>query len=225
MFNRKRSCKNCSKKIEKDFDFCPYCGKSTIKEDYGFLGREDNNFEGLSEISNNKNITGSILDKLLANAMRMLQKEMNQLNDQKKDFRSIDKNIPTGIKTGFQLYINGKKVPLNGETNNIQKTNKNNYGVLKNPPLVSEEVIKNSLKLPRKEIKTKLTRLKDKVIYQLKIPGLVSLEEVLINRLEESLEIRVYTKKAVYQKNIQIKLPLVKYYIREEKLFLEFKVN
>jgi len=226
MFNKKRNCKNCNKKVEKDFDFCPYCGKTIINGDYGLLGKSDeSDLNNIFEENLQKNFGGSILDKMLSNAMKMLQKEINQLNIEEKNLKNIEKdhNLNSSIpKTRFQIYINGKKIPINSE---IQQYNLKKQEGQNKPLKISEELIKNSVKLPRKEAKTKLIRLKDKVIYELKTPGLNSLEEVLINRLEQSLEIKVYTNKAGYHNNLAVKLPLTKYYTKEEKLFLEFKVN
>ena len=41
----KKKCSNCNKKIEKSYDFCPYCGKNFKSkyddEDFGFLGKND----------------------------------------------------------------------------------------------------------------------------------------------------------------------------------------
>ena len=92
-------------------------------------------------------------------------------------------------------------------------------------PQVSEETFKKSTKLPRKEPKSKLTRLKDKIVYELEIPGLNSLDKVLINKLENSIEIKAFTDKAVYIKTLPAKLPLIQYSINNGKLFLEFKAG
>lgn len=228
----KRKCSHCNKKVDRSFEYCPHCGKSFAKkEDYGLLGKNDNIEDEFDQMFNNSftsKFGGSILDKMLASAMKMLEKEVKQLKNEEDKLEKL-KSDPR-IQSNFQLYINGKKIPIpenfskeqmieQASNNSTQEQNK------KSQPRVSEETIKKSIKLPRKQTKTKLTRLKDKIIYELETPGLESLDKVLINRLENSIEIRIYTDKAVYYKNLPVKLPLVKYYTKEEKLFLEFKAQ
>ena len=94
-----------------------------------------------------------------------------------------------------------------------------------NFPAPSAEVIKKSAKLPRKEAKTKLTREDNKIIYEIESPGVDSFENVLINKLEDSFEVRTFAKDKVFYKNIPIKLPLIKAYFGEGKLFLEFQAK
>jgi len=92
-------------------------------------------------------------------------------------------------------------------------------------PKVSEETLKKSVKLPRKEAKTKLMRTAERVIYELNTPGIESLNNVLVNKLENSIEIKAYTDNAVYFKTLSIKLPLMQYSIKDDKLVFEFKVQ
>ena len=44
MFSKK--CKKCSSKLNKDFEFCPYCGFNVKRDEeernYGMLGKDDN---------------------------------------------------------------------------------------------------------------------------------------------------------------------------------------
>lgn len=220
MFGKKR-CYKCDKKIERDFEFCPYCGISfknplKEKEDYGFIGTNDN----INEVE--KMLGGfmqpGIMDKMISSLFRSLEKEIRaQERPTKEDFHSIPK-----MNTNFELYLNGKRIPINqnsiqiGTAPPIEK---------KIPQKINEEFIKKSVKLPRKEAKTKLTRLNNKIIYELETPGLENLNQVLINKLEESIEIKAYTQKAVYYKNLSIKLPLIKYGLKEDVLVLEFQTK
>lgn len=224
----KKKCSQCNKKIERDFDFCPYCATPTKdhKKDYGLLGKDDN----LSSMGIAPNPTSSsLMDKLIGSAfntaIKMVEKEIAREN----------KTMPENL----QLYINGKKINLNNPQNvakspQISKEAEeeqefdeegNPIKIIRKVPKISEETLRKSAKLPRKEAKTKLTRLKDKVIYELDVPGIESLNNIVINKLEQSLEIKAYTERVVFTKNIQIKLPLASYSVRSDKLFLEFKTQ
>lgn len=227
MFNKK--CSNCEKKIQRDFDFCPYCGNPIKnKEDYGLLGKTDEismNNEARAPKSMNNHLLDRLIGSAFSTAIKMVEREMK--NTEKQE-----------IPNNLQLYINGKKINLANPINNIQQAPKkqedkeieqefdeegNPVKIIKKVPKISEETLKKSVSLPRKEAKTKLTRLKDKIIYELDTPGINSINNVVINKLEQSLEVKVYTEKAVFIKNIQIKLPLISYSIKSDKLFLEFK--
>ena len=221
----KKRCNKCEKKVESNFDFCPYCGNSLINpKDYGLLGKTDNPQELNNFLSPKQgigNFTGSIIEKMLGNAFKALEKEMRGINEEER--LEENKSIPN-LNTNFQLYINGKKVNVPQFEEQISEEKKPKIKKEKMPE-VSEETLVQSAKLPRKEAKTKLTRHKEKLIYELDTPGLEAVDKVLITKLETSIEIKAYTPKTVYYKTLPIKLPLMQYSInpKEGKLFLEFK--
>jgi len=248
MFGKKR-CTRCNNKIEKKFDFCPFCGNNLKKansKDYGLLGKDDENFDELNKMMgfggfNNLNrgigagFNSSLFDKMLGSAFKMLEKEMRGLNEEENE-RKMQRNP---VKTNFQLFINGRKIPLPEEFSQglgqERNTSMNEERIqeeyeegekrklVKKIPKISEETLRKAAKLPRKEAKTKLSRSKDKVIYELETPGLDKMENVIINKLENSFEIKVFTEKAVYFKNLPVKLNLLGYGISGENLILEFK--
>ena len=78
-------------------------------------------------------------------------------------------------------------------------------------------------KLPRKEPETKVRRLTDKIIYEINLPGVKSLKNITVNKLENSIEIKAISKDRAYFKLIPIALPLIRYYLKKESLFLELK--
>lgn len=229
MFGKKK-CNNCNRKIEKDFDYCPYCAKPLNKKDYGLLGKDDYT-TGLNEAmpSNLGGILGgSFMEKMMASALKMVEKEMQKNSIQENNGRKT--KINKALPGNFELFINGKKVNLPGNIEGIQIENMpgNMMGEKKESPKsripkVSEETMQKSAKLPRKEAKSHLTRTSDKVIYELETPGLLSLNHVLVNKLENSIEVKAYTDKAVYFKTLPVKLPLMQYSLKEDKLVLEFK--
>ena len=226
----KKKCYKCKSNISKKFEFCPYCGATTNfvkKEDYGFLGRGDQEVEDMLETPM-MGFGSGMLGKVLNNTMRMLQKELQK--EMKQTERQGEENIP---KTNFKLYVNGKKINLGnlgpGEIKSIRIPNqKQNQGNPKEQsrklqlPMPSEGLIRDSIALPREEAKTKLKRISNKIQYEIEAP-VTSLDKVLINQLEESVEVRIFTKKTVLRKNININLPLANYYLKDKKLFLEFQ--
>jgi len=233
MFGKR--CSKCSKKVSRSFDFCPYCGiPINNPKDYGLLGKNDDIDELRSSLTGfslpKMNMGGldfnsNLMEKMLGNAFKMLEKEMRNIN-QEENIERTAPSIPT--KTNFQLFINGKKVNLPEFKNHIQGNNNSQEKIKeqqKKLPEISAEILKKSAKLPRKEAKSKVQRFKDKLIYELDTPGLESVGNVLINKLEGAIEIKAYTDKAVFFKTLPVKLPLAKYAISPEegKLFLEFK--
>jgi len=223
----KKSCANCSKKIKKDFEFCPYCGikqKNNSDKDYGLLGLSDEK-ESLSPGYTQK---PGIFDKMIANlmgaafnqAVKMMEKEINS----EKNKQSLN-NLG-----GFELYINGKKInlPENLGIKNVQMpiaVKKENNSLKTNALKVPEETLQKSTKLPRKQAKSKVSRTSNSIIYELETPGISSLENILINKLESSFEIKIFTEKTVYIKTLPIKQPLLKYSInpKEGRTILEFR--
>jgi len=76
-------------------------------------------------------------------------------------------------------------------------------------------------RLPRREPETRVRRLTDKIIYEISLPGVRSLNNVSVNKLENSMEIKAITKDTAYFKLIPVGLPLKKYSLKDEKLILE----
>lgn len=232
----KTRCSKCTKKVDKSFDFCPYCGvPMKSKEEYGLLGKSDDINELHSMFSQNLpgGVSNSIFEKMIGSAMKLIEKEMQKASlDSMRATREMQKlpqHMPAN-NSNFELFVNGKRVNIPGNIAGLSieempspeapKQNKQTK-----IPKVSDELIKNSAKLPRKEAKTKLIRTADKVTYELDTPGLTTLNNVLINKLEDSLEVKAYTERAVFFKTLKVKLSLARYSLREDKLVLEFNTQ
>jgi RNA polymerase subunit RPABC4/transcription elongation factor Spt4/HSP20 family molecular chaperone IbpA len=214
MFNKKQ-CKKCKSKINSKFDYCPYCGTPVdlSKEDFGMLGKNDI-ADPFEEMSKNMfgGISGKMFNKMLGGAMKMLEKEL-QKNMQ---------NSEAQPKTNFELYINGKKI----SPDNIKITRKElpekEAKKIQNQNF-DDEKIKKFSKLPKKEPSTNIRRLSNKVIYEINIPGVSSIKDISIIKLEGGIEIRAIAKDQAYQKVISIDLPIKKYKLEDEKLILELE--
>jgi len=210
MFGKK--CPNCNRKIEKNHRFCPFCGYDLIKkdnEDFGFLGKDDldNNFESM--------FNGLPLNKIFQSAMKMMEKSIKEM--QKQEFNQPKEGYDNSMD--IQFFVNGKKVfPETNIRQQIQKP-------IKIENEISNEKIGQISKLPRKEPKTKMKRLGEKLIYELEVPGVDDINNILINQLENSIEVKAISKTKVYSKNLNVNLPILKYSLNNGNLILELQAK
>tara|TARA_Y100000310_G_C20612416_1_gene778728 strand:- start:87 stop:716 length:630 start_codon:yes stop_codon:yes gene_type:complete len=207
----KKECSNCNKKIEKSHSFCPYCGTNlnpNTKEDYGFLGKDDfeDNFNPMN--------TNLPINKLFKTAMKMTEKMM-------KDMQNQETNRPKEHyknNMDIQFFVNGKKVFPEKQIK-MQKPEKIETRT------ISKEKANEFAKLPRKEPKTKMKRLSGKLLYELSVPGVSDINDVFINQLENSIEIKALSKTKVYSKTLEVNLPIIGYKLDKDNLILELQAK
>jgi len=143
--------------------------------------------------------------------MKILEKEMEK-EIKRKDNRHVQ-------KTNFQLFINGQKVDhFNSNENKRTKQKRES----KNLP---QNILKKFSDLPQKDPKTDVRRLSDKVVYEINMPGVKSLKDISIIKLENNVEIKAISKDKAYQKMIPVDFPITGYNLSRGKLILEFGVN
>jgi len=238
MFNKR--CPRCDRKASKDFDFCPYCGmdfrpEKRVKQekDFGLLGREDN----LSNIAMpNMNVNLPFGFNSLFNSL---------LKEVDKQFRELDKDITRDRQDSLDFKKLSKKPNASGISISISTANGkqpeikvNRFGSeFKNIPnqLGSKEIkIKNQVttdqakklaKLPRKEAEASVRRMSNKIVYEVELPGVKNLKDVIISKLENSTEIKAFSDKTVYVKLLPVKMPIVGYKLEQEKLIIEFRAQ
>jgi len=222
MFGNK--CVRCGKKVRKSYDFCPTCGNSLnnkLNADYGFLGKNDFNDLDM-KLPFGFNMLFKPLLKELQKQMVELDKELKK---EPKDTKKIGMN-----HTSFSIHIKapGHK-PIKLTTNEFPGINPENIMENKNKsaqtlvlPKISKDLIDKSKDFPRKEPETSVRRLADKIVYELLIPGVDSLSDINIRQLDAAFEVKAVSKKHVFNKSININLPLANYYLANEKLVLEF---
>lgn len=206
---KKKSCAKCGNKISSKYDFCPYCGNQLKNKrgDLGMLGKIDtiNEFEGFS----NSLFGGGMLGKMMGRTIKMLEKELQN------EFKNQN-NTP---KTNFELIINGKRInPKDIKVSQPKQIIKKSRKVL---PNISRESLKKISSLPKAEPLTNMRRFADKVIYEIKIPGVKSIDDVSIIQFENSIEIKALAKDKVYFKIIPLNLPVTDYNLSKGKLVLE----
>lgn len=214
MFNKKE-CNKCRKKISEKYSFCPHCGAPLEADfesrDWGMLGKND-----FLPSMNELNLPFG-LNAMFNSLMKNMTKQFNEIE---KDQKNFGEQVKTG---GIRINISrsGNQQPIIRMEHS--GTGRKPKKIL--PGMFSEKKLKEFSSLPRKEPKTNIRRLSRKVIYVIDIPGVNSIENISITKLETSLEIRAIAKDKAYFKNIPINLPIIDYDLSEEKLVLEFAVK
>ncbi|MEK6934112.1 MAG: hypothetical protein AABW75_04515 [Nanoarchaeota archaeon] len=200
-------CPECDSDLNDSFSFCPYCGldlldsEEEVKE-FGMLGKNDS----INSLNNEQmNMGFGLTDRFIGSLINNLAKTFEQ------QFREIEKTEIRNMPNGIKIRIG---IPEQNKTQH-QKINKT----------LSEEQLKKMSSLPRAAAKTNVRRLSDKIIYELNTPGLMSVDDVIVSKLESGYEIKAISDKKVYVNSIPIKLPLRSFSISDNKLFVEFRVQ
>ena len=177
------------------------------------LGKTDtvNEFEQFSN-SLLGGIGGKIIGGMLGKTLKMLEREIQ------KEFHQN-----SAPRTNFELIINGKRI----DPKHIKVAQP--MQVVKKPrkflPNISNESLKKISGLPKKEPLTNIRRLADRVIYEINMPGVNSVNDISIIKLESSIEIKALADKKAYFKVIPINFPIINYEFLDEKLVLEFGIR
>ena len=216
MFEKK--CAKCRNRIKKGYEFCPYWGNILNeifdREDYGMIGKNDFFNEPIFQRTNE-----SFMDKMFSQTMKMLEKQMRtmarEMNEPSQSRTPINEPVHN---LNVQFFVNGKRVfPPRQEHMGEEQPKKVN--VSKMP----REKMEKFSKLKRIEPVSRVKRLGGKVIYELEVPGVEDLEDVLINRLESSIEIRALAKDKSYSKIINVNLPILRYGLDNGNLIIEMQ--
>jgi HSP20 family molecular chaperone IbpA len=210
----KKKCPKCANKLSRKYQFCPYCGFNFSRddnydsEDYGFLGRDDGGNIGET--------FGNIpMNKLIKTAMKMTEKMMKDIQQQNNPPKQHYNNANMDI----QFFVNGKRVFSNNENPRIKER------ASKVKKSISKEKAEQFAKLPKKEPVYKMRRMGEKIIYELEVPGVENIEDILINQLENSIEIKALSKNKVYSKIINLNLPIIRYVLDNGNLILELQAK
>ncbi len=219
MFKRKE-CKKCRKKINDTYEFCPYCGNSlneNFREDWGMLGKND----AMASINEIKFPAG--LNMIFNSLMKNLNKQVGELEGEIKT-RKPEIFKKDGISISISTSGNRPPAIRINSFNNNQKI-KQVKKQIKMPSSFSQENLKKFSSLSREEPLTNISRLSDKVVYEINLLGVKSINDISIIKLEKSIEIKAVAKDKVYFKLITINLPIMNYNLADGKLVLEFGVK
>jgi HSP20 family molecular chaperone IbpA len=224
MFGKR--CIGCNGKVRKDHSFCPHCGINMKKldrfEDFGMFGKDDEISQPQLPLGFNKLFNSLIkeLDKQFKDIEKHNYSQMENSIKQKK--ANNKKDIRT---SGISISIstsNSKKPEIRIKSfgpNRQKLVQQKNHDFLNKP--FSEQKAKDFSKNKKIEPETNVRRLSDKIIYEIFLPGVSSLNEISIQQLENSIEIKAISKEKSYNKLLTVNYPIDSYYFKNDKLVLE----
>jgi hypothetical protein len=201
----KRKCKNCSKKISKKFNYCPWCGLSFKQEkertNFGMLGRKDDNNPFGNEI---KLPFG--LNKIMGSLLKQLETEIQNSAGNQQNQKGIRIEVMRGMPKQMKLV-----------DQNMQERPK--VKSLDSP--ISEAEKERRMNLPKIEAESRLKRIGDEIIFELKVPGIKSKKNISFDIMEKGTGIRAYTKEACYTKVLPITPDNLEFSIKKDLVIIE----
>lgn len=205
----KKSCPKCNEKVKNSYGFCPFCGHNQSNSekdmrDYGMLGKNDG-VEGFPMVGGgNMGFSEKMIGSLMNNLFKALDKEMKSTLRDNGEESNVE-TLPNGIRIHF-----GVPKQVEPKRKQIRANN------------VTADQVKKMSGLPRTEAKTSVRRLSDKVVYELDAPGIESVQDVFVSKVESGYEVKAIGKKKVYINNLPVNLPLKGYAINTKGLTVEF---
>ena len=219
MFQKR--CPGCKQGISKKFSYCPFCGfdfRESSREEAEENDALLDQVESMFKFPNFNSLLREI-DKQVREFDKSLGKE-NQRIYKKPSSILPAKGISISISTssGREPVI---RVQSFGMPQPAEKIMKQEKPFIKPADTSGRE--DKLAKLPKKEPKTSVRRLTDRVVYEINLPGIKSMDDIAIKKLENSIEIKAFTRDAAYFKLIPIALQILRYYIEGSTLYLELK--
>lgn len=207
MFN-KTNCPRCNNKFSKKYNFCPYCG---------------HNMRGTEKFFEPSFNLGFPFNAIFKQLEKQIEKEMRSI-DKNMDKSLLDMDDPTPLVKGLTIKIdssNGTPVIKVSSSNKSENevVPRERVGLKTN---IDEKKAEEISRLPKEEAKTTVRRLTDRIIYELDIPG-VNKEDIIVTRLQNSIEIKAFSKDKAFFKLIPVSLPILNSKLEEGKLVLELK--
>lgn len=228
----KKKCGNCGTEIDKGWDFCPYCGEEQGKE----IEERKEIFQGFGNYMPFFDMFDSVSDTF---------RDFDEFSESPElDWEEIEKEPKTKF-SGIDINItniNGKpdvRVKTFGDFRKYEPEIWEKLGI--NPKAVKEKEVKPEKKIkiqkaaklkekiiPEKPVRyeevkgTNIRRLRDRIIYEFDMPGITNPNNVRINKLESSYEIKAFGEDKAYFKLLPVAMELISYKIEKEKLVLEF---
>lgn len=225
MFNKKQ-CAKCGNKLNSNYDFCPSCGNQIKQnsDDWGMLGKNDFVQEQTNPFQNMLGgLGGGMLGKMLGSAMNMLEKEMQK--EMRNQQTNQSQNPNQNLNPNFQLFVNGKKVDPSKIKVTQQRIPQQQIPQQQVPtktlPIFSQKTKEKFQKLSKQEPATEVRRFADQIIYEIDLPGVKSINDISIRKVQKSIEIKAIANSKAYFKVLEIDLPIINYELEQEKLILE----
>jgi len=176
--------------------------------DFGMLGKSDEVLGAPLIGGGGLGISERMIDSLIKNFAKSLERQMNNFEGDTLE----DKNVNAEI----QRFPNGISIRIGGPVAHKHKEQK------KARKVITDEQINRMAKLPRSDAKADVRRFSDKVVYEVKAPGIENIDDIFVSKLENGYEVKAIGKNKVYVANIPVNLPLRGYGINEKGLNVEF---
>ena len=198
----KKKCPSCAEKVERKFNFCPFCGESfkTRRErsDFGMLGVDDSG----NDVKVEQKLPFG-MEKIMGPLVKQLEKQMRNMN-----IEGMPKGIKINIVRGNPQM---RQVVRDAPREKVEAVN------------VSKEEIDRRMNLKKVEAESKVRRLADRIIYEIDAPGVREKGDVVVTELATGLEIRAYSGEKCYVKFIPLKVEVITYSVKSDKVFVELK--
>ena len=214
MFSSKK-CQRCEGKLKEEHSFCPFCGldlrnPDADMRDFGMLGKNDSVFGAplMGGGGMGVGISDSAFGAIFNNVMKMMEHQLKHLDVEKLDFGDARPEIRR-LPNGIQIKIGPQMQPR-------QKAEH------PQPRTISDDQRARMSKLPRSEAKADVRRFSDKVVYELNTPGVEDINDIFVSKVESGYEVKAVGAKKVYLNSLQVNLPLKKYFVKDNRLTLEF---
>ena len=208
---KKNKCRSCKEKVSKKFSYCPWCGvplksRRTRQEDYGMLGNSDQ-MELQQAVNELKLPFG--FNGLVNSLMKQIEREMANIeNMEGQKPKGFKIQISTGMP-GVQK-VNSPPVEKTKKVNSIEEFNEK----------ISDKEQERRKKLKEVPAKSTIRRLPEGLIYEIETPGVTAKKDITLTKLEQSLELKAYTKDKCYVKKLPAKVDILGMAIKDGKIFL-----
>jgi RNA polymerase subunit RPABC4/transcription elongation factor Spt4 len=197
----KKKCRGCAEKVDRKFNYCPHCGASLKlrDEDMGMLGATDS-----GRIQEELKLPFGV-EKIMGSLVKQLEKQLENMDLDDKE----------GMPKGFKIQIARGPMVHGVVQNNVPKKRMTS--------VVSREEGERRANLKKTEAESKVKRIGDVIIYEIKAPGIMRKEDVVITELETGIEIRAYAQDRCYVKVIPMKVEILGMRIDREKISVEMR--
>lgn len=222
MFRRKITCAQCGTRIERGFGYCPFCGaKIEKKKSSGWLD-EPLDFSELGTRLPFGSLFKEIDKHLREFDQTLLPKKIEKSEKKERPFvRSGGISISIS-STGGEPIIRVKPIGFGFGKPMLKEAEAREISIKPPTKRLSKQQEEKLAKLPQTEPSTKVRRLTDKIIYEIDLPG-VQEKDIIVNKLQNSIEIKAFTKDKAFFKLIPIALPILRHRLEKGKLILELK--
>lgn len=205
----KKKCSNCKKKIDRNFVYCPWCGinlksSAKIREDYGMIGRDDDVEQQINNLQLPFGIGG-----IMSSLMKQLESEMKNIDIE-------ESSMPKGFKVHISTGIPGMPIQNINRPKQPKKSSIDSFN-----EKVDEKEISRRKKLKQVFAKSTIRRLPEGLIYEIDAPGISDKKNIVVTKLEQSLEMRAYTDDKCYVKKLPANINIKGIAIKNGKIFLK----